>query len=182
MRKLALLVALTLTIAAPLAAQSADAPTGQNGWGDTQWGQSVADVLQSLGAKGTASDLLDKGEWLGSQREGATSTTNFNGHSYELKYYFTPQGSTLSGVGMVAKKKVACDSLEAYFVGHLGKGTRKTEPLPLGDGIIMTMAIRDWRDERAGNVFQMVYITDPQSPVVLCRMRISAPSIDWVRR
>ncbi len=181
MKNFALLGAFTLTIAAPLAAQSADAPTGSNGWGDAQWGQSVADVLKPLGAKGQKSDLMDQGKWLGSQREGATSTTELNGQSYQVNYYFTPDQSKLSGVALVGKKKAACDSLEAHFIGHLGKGTQKTEPMRLDVDIVMTLSVRDWADARGGNRFQMVYITDPESPVVFCRIRISDPTINLNR-
>ena len=181
MKKFALLGALSVTIAAPLAAQSADAPTGTNGWGDARWGQSVDDVLKPLGANGQKTDLMDKGKWLGSQREGATSTTSLNGHPYEVKYYFTPEGSKLSGVTLVGKKKAACDSLQAYFIGHLGKGTQKSEPMRLDVDVVMNLSVRDWADARGGNRFQMVYITDPKTPVVFCRMRMSEPTINWNR-
>ena len=177
-----IIAALTLTIAAPLAAQSADAPVGQNGWGEAQWGMSVDEVMATIGDKGQKSDLKDKDLWLGPQREGARGVTELKGQSYEALYYFAPEGSTLSGLTLAGKSREACDVLESYFIYHLGAGSRTAQPYPVSETIEMTLAERIWREERGGNAFQFVYVYDDRKPVVFCRIRISHPDTPWTRK
>ncbi len=193
MRKLALLAAIAVTLSAPVAAKkttkndSASTPKettptlGKKGWGGAQWGMSVKKVLKAAGPDAEQTDLKERKDWLGKQQQGVVGHTVMFGYRYRVNYYFSPDKSKLSGITIIGSKKGECDALDDFFVGQLGEGLRTVEPLELDKDVVMSLAVREWSEPRDGNAFQFVYISDPKSPVVFCRIRISEPSTNWNR-
>lgn len=182
MKKWAFLGALALTITAPLAAQSAEAPTGQNGWGGAHWGMSVEDVLAAAGPEADAVDLKDDDLWVWGHRQGVQTPTQFLGYSYQLEYHFTPKGDKLSIISINAENEAACDALEGHFKTHLGDGTAKSERFELEPQRFMIVGSRDWDTARNGNRIAFTSITSDPKVVTFCKVLLQDPSVTFKKK
>ena len=171
--------ALTLTLAAPVAAKEAASPIGTNGWGDTHWGMSVRDVIAELSDNGRRTDLDDKTKMVWGHPTGAEDSAKLFGHRYDLSYHFTPDTQQLSIVKIVAEEPGACTALEAHFVKHLGEGKPERERMETGPKQALILSQRKWQTAQNGNRYSYTHVGAEGADLTYCHIAIEDASIKF---
>ncbi len=172
-----LTAALTLSLAAPLAAKEAPSPIGANGWDDTHWGMSVRDVIAQLSDSGSRADLDDPDLQVWGQPTGAEDKTKLFGHNYDLNYHFTPDTKQLSIVRIMAEERTACTALEGHFVQHLGKGDAETNRMETAPKTALLLSTRKWPDAQNGNRYSFTRVDGEGVDIIYCQIAIEDASI-----